>query len=274
MEKAKATFGDKAVLIAVHSGDVMEISDYAPIASRASSYPSSIINRSIDTYPSEGNLKYYINQCLNDITVGEINARAAWANIGKKSIKIDTETKFVYTDDNGQYGIAYVLIEDGLTGTGSGWAQSNYLSGNGSYAADYPFWYSAGSKVAGLEFNHVAVAAWSIANGVDGSVKSAIQAGEIQTFSKTVDITSKSLIQDISRLKVVALLIDRSTGNIVNASETAIREFGPDAIDEIPASAIQELERYTLDGRKITAPQTGVNLVKMSDGTVRKVFVR
>lgn len=274
MEKAKATFGDKAVLIAVHSGDVMEISDYAPIASRASSYPSSIINRSIDTYPSEGNLKYYINQCLNDITVGEINAKATWANIGKKSIKIDTETKFVYTDDNGQYGIAYVLIEDGLTGTGSGWAQSNYLSGNGSYAADYPFWYSAGSKVAGLEFNHVAVAAWSIANGVDGSVKSAIQAGEIQTFSKTVDITSKSLIQDISRLKVVALLIDRTTGNIVNASETAIREFGPDAIDEISASAAQELERYTLDGRKIAAPQTGVNLVKMSDGTVRKVFVK
>ena len=274
MEQAKATYGDQAVLIAVHAGDVMEIADYASIASRASGYPSSIIDRTIDAYPTAANLKSIISQCLKTVTVGEIKATAAWADASKNTIRIDTETKFVYSDDDGQYGIAYVLIADGLKGTASGWAQTNYLSGNSDYAADYPFWVSAASKVTGLAFNHVAVGAWDIADGADGSVNPVIQAGEIQKYSRTVDISSKSLIQNKANLKVATLLIDRTTGYIVNASATAIQDYDPDAIDVLPVPAAQELERYALDGRKIAAPQTGVNIVRMSDGTVRKVFIR
>ena len=41
-------------------------------------------------------------------------------------------------------------------------------------------------------------------------------------YSKEIDISSKSIIQDKSKLKVAVLLIDRTTGNIVNASQTAI----------------------------------------------------
>ena len=32
--------------------------------------------------------------------------------------------------------------------------------------------------------------------------------------------------------------------------------------------------RYTIDGRRLTAPQRGINIIKMSDGTVRKVMVK
>ena len=35
-----------------------------------------------------------------------------------------------------------------------------------------------------------------------------------------------------------------------------------------------ETERYTLDGKQITTPQRGINVVKMSDGTVKKVLVK
>lgn len=35
-----------------------------------------------------------------------------------------------------------------------------------------------------------------------------------------------------------------------------------------------EVARYTLDGKKLDRPQPGVNIVRMSDGTVRKVVVR
>ena len=34
------------------------------------------------------------------------------------------------------------------------------------------------------------------------------------------------------------------------------------------------MRRYTMDGRSITMPQRGVNLLKMSDGTIRKVIVK
>lgn len=222
MEKAHETFGDKAVLIAVHSSDPMETSDYDPIANRASSYPSSLINRSIDAYPSASTLKAAINNCMGNVTVGEIKAKAVWSDEAKTKIKISTDTKFAYSEDNGQYGVALVLIEDGMSGTGSNWAQANNLSQNSSYASSLPFWYNAAQRVTGLEFNHVAVAAWDIQNGADGSVKSAFTAGETMKYSKEIDISSKSIIQDKSKLKVAVLLIDRTTGNIVNASQTAI----------------------------------------------------
>jgi hypothetical protein len=47
------------------------------------------------------------------------------------------------------------------------------------------------------------------------------------------------------------------------------------AIEEVKAAAdASEVARYTIDGRAISAPQAGVNIVKMSDGTVKKVFVK
>lgn len=48
------------------------------------------------------------------------------------------------------------------------------------------------------------------------------------------------------------------------------------AIDNVNASPsnVTIVRRYTMDGRNITMPQRGVNLLKMSDGTIRKVIVK
>lgn len=47
------------------------------------------------------------------------------------------------------------------------------------------------------------------------------------------------------------------------------------AVEEIEAGeAAVEIERYTLDGRKVNGPVPGVNIVRYSDGTVRKVMVK
>lgn len=35
-----------------------------------------------------------------------------------------------------------------------------------------------------------------------------------------------------------------------------------------------EIERYSIDGRRIDKPERGLNVVRMSDGTVRKVMVK
>lgn len=146
------------------------------------------------------------------------------------AIKIDTETKFAYTDNEGDYGIAFVLIEDGMSGSGSQWAQSNYLSGDANYATSNPFWYNAPSMVSNVTFNHVAVAAWDILNGVDGSVSPTI---------------------------VVGILDYNATG-----------------VNTVQKSSVQDSGRYLLDGRKVSSPHSGLNIIKMSDGTIRKEFVK
>ena len=273
MEKTYETFGDKVVLIAAHNGDPMAISDYNPIMAQVSGFPSSFVNRSIDAYPDEWTLNNHVTESLKSITIGSIQAKAMWTSDAKTEISIDTDTKFVYNDDNGKYGIAYVLTEDGMSGTGSDWAQSNYLSGD-SGNDGMEFWEQSPSKVTGLKFNFVAVGAWNIADGVEGSVNGNFKAGEVQHYNFKADISSKSIIQDKSKLKVAALLIDQSTGNIVNAAQVAIQDYDPTAIKDLHSTNATEAARYTLDGRQVSASQRGLNIIRLSDGTVRKVIVK
>ena len=271
MEKTREAYGDKVALIAVHKGDVMEIIDYAAIDS-PSGYPGARINREYDLYPSAYNLRYYLDYILeNYVSIASIEAIAAWTGPEMTAIKLDTKTKFVYSDENGQYGLAYVLVEDGLTGSGSGWRQANYLSGD-SGDSDMQFWYNAGSSVSGLEFNHVPVAAWKVKNGIDGSVSPNIVDGAIQDFSYELNISNKNLIQDKSKLKVIVMLIDRSTGYIINAAQTSINDATAIHHENMEEATITS--RYTMDGRAIKNPQKGLNIIRMSDGTIRKVLVK
>jgi len=40
-----------------------------------------------------------------------------------------------------------------------------------------------------------------------------------------------------------------------------------------PASATEAM-RYSTDGTRIASPKKGINIIKMSDGTVKKVLVK
>lgn len=40
------------------------------------------------------------------------------------------------------------------------------------------------------------------------------------------------------------------------------------------SSEATEIERYTLDGKQIAKPQRGLNVIRMSDGSTRKVYVK
>ena len=89
------------------------------------------------------------------------------------------------------------------------------------------------------------------------------------------NISNNNLLQDKSKLKVCVLLINLNTKKIENAAKCSIT----DAISTGISSTTEEqkrtveIARYTLDGRRIQAPQKGLNLVKYSDGRVRKEIV-
>lgn len=50
--------------------------------------------------------------------------------------------------------------------------------------------------------------------------------------------------------------------------------FGANGIGDIDVADVVEVARYDLMGRKLTEPVKGMNIVKMSDGTIRKVIVK
>jgi len=280
VENAHATFGDKVALIAIHCSDIMECSDFSALNGRVSGYPGAIIDMiQGDFYPSTGEVKDKINQQIqNKIAGATIKVTAEWTTSAQKYINITTKTKFVFSDDNANYAIAYALTEDGMHGTGSSWAQNNNLSGNSNYAKSNPFWYNSPSKVTDIKFNHVGVAAWGIEKGINGSVPTSVVAGEELEYTYKANISNNKLIQDKSNLKVIVMLIDRSTGTIVNAAQTAIEDYTTGIADidveESPMSSQSEGQGgiYDLNGRRVSAPQRGINIIRMPDGTVRKVM--
>jgi hypothetical protein len=254
VENAHKTFGEKAALIAIHCGDVMESKDFQVLGNRIDGYPGAIIDLlQEDFYPATDEVKKKINQQLqNKIAAASIQAVASWTSSARKCIDITTKTKFVYSDDDADYAIAYALTEDGMHGTGSDWAQSNYLSNNANYASSNPFWYKSPSTVAGVTFNHVGVAAWGIETGIDGSVPSSVVAGEDQEYTYRANISNNKLIQDKANLKVIVMLIDRYTGTIVNAAQTPIEDYNPTGLIGVENTPSRnEGEVYDLSGRRV-----------------------
>ena len=53
-----------------------------------------------------------------------------------------------------------------------------------------------------------------------------------------------------------------------------ILEVGETAIGGITTNAPTESARFSLDGRRLTSPQKGINIIRRSDGTTRKEFVK
>lgn len=224
MELARETYGDRVVLIAAHNGDPMEIEDYNPMMNQVSGFPSSKVNRTTSPDPHPTNILNAINNCINDSPDGKVDITAQWSDEAMTKIDVETSTMFAFAKDNANYGVALVITQDGMHGTGSSWRQSNYYSGQ-SGDPYMEWWYTQGSYVTGLTYNFVAVAAWELVNGFNGSVNSSFDAGEVMKFNYVADISAKTVIQDKSQLKVIALLIDRSNRRIINAGQTTISPY-------------------------------------------------
>ncbi len=276
MEKVNETYGDQVVQIAAHYGDIMAITAYQPVINTfVSGFPSSLTDRQFEADPSFSTLKSALTSSWNRVSQGAIELSAEWEDADQSAVSFSTKTTFGYNDVDGNYAIAFVLTEDGLKGTGSDWIQQNYYSGMtvAQAGADMAWWCSAGSTVSGLEFNHVPVAAWEALYGVDGSVSNTFEADKVQKYSFVGDISNVSLIQDKSKLKAIALLIDRVTGTVVNAAHSDIVEHGT-AISSVRSDERVPAARYSIDGRQLQTSQRGLNIIRMSDGSVKKVLVK
>ena len=291
---------DDAVLVAVHQGigysaDPMEIKvpglTYGDILQRVDGFPSALLNRYLTTDPYHGTdeeAPLFGNIAIqNDID--RENALLAEAGIAclptwnadSTAFKAPTEVRFLYNRSDAPYALAYVLVHDGLKGKTSTWNQINYYANYADYAdyfagtplADLP---AAGTPMKNLMYNHVAVAAWDVADGIDGSISAPITEGQTQTFAFDQTLPGRILLQDKSKLSLVVMLINRGTGRVVNAiSVPILSEEDATGIHAVSGqSALGTQAVYDLQGRRQTAASRGLNIVRLPDGRVRKIMVR
>lgn len=294
--------------------DPMTCDDYSLFLSNfVSGYPSAVVDRvsSVDPYvglgigtdwyetDAKGNLvKYKFALDKSVTTIAEAypseGSVALNATLDDKKITAKATATFNVDRETAPYSLLFVLTEDGMTGTDNGknlWSQINYYSQEfidmyyQYYGQDVSTYfidsdmdeYKNGSYQYAETYNNVVVGAWggqySPIYGVsafDGDIVK----GEAMPYSTTFDLSNNTLIQGYDHLKLAVLLLNNNNGQVVNAAQ--VKLVDPAGINGAVKdnSNAAEVARYSFDGRKLDAPVKGLNIVKMADGSSKKVLVK
>lgn len=281
MEKMRKAFGDRFVGVGIHrynASDAMYIANYAPV--NFSGAPSCRIDRGeeIDPYFGSG------DDVCDDM-------RAAMAIPGFADVDVSGTLDEAYTAVSATatvsplfadtYNVEFVLVADGLQGTGSAWNQANYYY---QYSAaqmpeDLSIFGNGGkygkASVTGWIFNDVAIAS-SFVNNTNKVASKALNAEENAEFTYTISLPTKEALKAALKkdeIYVVAIVTD-SKKNVVNAVKKKVSNATPSAVKGLADDGAVVTARYTTDGRRIMTPQKGLNIIKMADGRTRKVVVK
>ncbi len=282
LETLNEQYPKRFIAAAYHNGDDLETIAYSECPTVVSGYPSSYINRETYYYPYDLIEDWYPEACK--FTPGEIAVEVEWADADHTKIKATSTSRFAYDYSDARFGVSYILIEDGMSNPT--WGQSNYLSGHvGLYEGkDAELFTNGGSTVYGLVFNDVVIAQSGVAPE-EGSIPSAFKAGEELEHSYTFDVSDvknsygSDVIINKDNLRVIAVIINKSTGNVVNSNSSNYVD-GSEYASIIPVSVgeatVTSTVYYDLQGRRIENPSAGVFIKAdvLSNGKVRTSKVK
>lgn len=278
LETMKETIGDLFIAVAYHNGDPMAVIRNYP--NTVPGLPYAFINRSAGVDPGEIYDAWY--DYRDWVPAGDLDVTVEWADESHTAIKATATARFPEDHTGADYRLSYILVADGLTN--ARWQQANYYSGRTSYKSQMPgelgdLFINGEDPMKGLTFNDVAVAVTDY-KGETGSIPAEITACEKYSHSHEFSLASvNSAVKGVpEKMRVVAVLTEGATGKYVNCNSSAWMNGEPFApvsgVEDVTTDAdVFEVARYTLDGRCISAPVPGVNIVRYSDGTVRKVMV-
>lgn len=287
MKNAAEKFGDQFVGIAIHQysgSDPMYTMNYANL--KFGGAPSCKLNRAtgdLDPYMGSGeDICDDIAEFLKWIPDAALTVKAEWgaADDGKLIATATVEAQAAKT-----YQLAFAVIADNVKGENDNWIQSNYYSSayssqKGMTYASIPddlkfLWNEYPYKPV---FNDVLVASSYVRTlnkcaNVDVPAEGTVEG----SYEITMPVTNTKLLPalDKDQLYIVGIIIDPTTKTVVNAAKAKIPTWvtGINGVKANGENAV-EVARYTMDGRQVSAPVKGINLVKMSDGTTQKVLVK
>ena len=201
--------------IAVHNGDPMTVEAYdTGIGTLIGGYPSALVDRLGDVDPSGMSSDFFTR--LQTAPKATLVNGATW-DANSRVLNVSVRYNFALAA-NGNYKSACVLTEDGVTGTGAGWSQSNaYASGNNGVMGGYE---SLPSPVpaAQMVYDHVARAIAPSFTGMTGIFPATVNAGDAHIVNYSFTLPAG---WDENEIQIIGLLID-PTGKIDNAGSVDI----------------------------------------------------
>lgn len=285
MEKMRQAFGDRFVGIGIHqynSSDAMYIASSGYAKLNFDGAPSCRINRGEVIDPYYGSADDILVDCVEELAIPALAKVNVSATIDEELTKVDAKAQVETLLDNSEYTLEFVVIGDGLTGTGSGWNQSNYYyqyTAEQAGADEYLSQFCKGGKygkssVTGWIFNDVALVSSYVNSSNKAPKLDVMNAGEQKEAEYSLTMPTKTTLKNAvkdAELFIVALIVDKQK-HIVNAAKAPITIANPDGIQTINQSSNQETVHYTLDGRRVQTMQKGLNIVRMANGKTIKVI--
>lgn len=218
-------------LIAVHDADPMVINAYDAGATTMpgfSGFPSIEIDRKVIDDPSNIFPEYTAH--IGDFGIADITVTPTYNwTTGLLNVSASAHFAVDVAPGNGAYNLAYVVTEDRVHSILSTYDQHNYYNG-GSYGPlsnlEYDFVTLPNPvPAAQMYYDHVARAIAGSYTGTNGSLPGTIAGGTTQNYTfpttYTVPATSNPL-----KMKVIVLLINTVTGQIMNAADAPLSPTG------------------------------------------------
>lgn len=200
--------------VAVHNGDPMTNATYDDgLGTLISGYPSSVVDRGADIDPS--GMEPDFLERVQEEPFGKICLDVDYTE-GASSFDINMKIE-VLKEINQAFKIAFIVTEDSVTGTTSGYNQANAYAGGGSgeLSGAGLDWHLEPSSVPAskMVYNHVGRAIAPSFTGLANSFPNGGAVGDTFWFTTTVNIDSE---WDLDFLHVAGVLFD-GAGNADNA---------------------------------------------------------
>lgn len=281
MHKMRDLYGDQFVGIAMHQFNSSDPMYYTSYNLNFQGAPSCMVNRSSGDLDPYDDLPKAFKASLEEMPLVYVTVEGAFSE----------DTAYVYAKASveslvsGDYDIAYMLIADNLSGTTSKWKQYSYYSktagkfpSKNKIPEDLQFLWDEPASYAAT-YNDVLIASSYSNSKNKATLPTLVENGSVNSYYTLTMPTKKALKETIrscgNEVYVVAVVLDKKTGAIVNARKAKVADFGTTGIENVNnSSEATVVARYNVNGVQIAAPVKGINIVKMSDGTTRKVLVK
>ncbi len=218
MDRMNNRYPEHFIGLAVHNDDPMAVADYdGPL--NAPGYPNALVNRGDFIDPSA--IEAPILNAVTEPSEAILVHGALWDDASRElTISLDLTA---LEDISTEYKVNVAMSEDGVTGTGSGYAQSNYFAGstdliddNGVNWRDLPATVPAEDMV----YDHVARAILAPFTGMVNSFQETLSEGETKSFNFSYTIPED---YDVGKMHIITFLI-RPDGTINTGESTTIGE--------------------------------------------------
>ncbi len=286
MDYMEENYPDDFIGIAVHvassSGDKYACESYLPfVYAYFSGFPICMVNREpfylID--PNINSLPEAYEEFATTLGVVKVEMEGFEPVDNQALVRLSTTFSFTETEAN--YLVAFVVLEDGLSGR-----QTNNYSG---YGTTYPEAGDWGNKSRNVTWTYTNTARDIFEPfGMENMIPSTIEAGQVYTCEYNVDLSN---VKKKANSSIVAMVLDGTTGVVLNAEKISYDDLSGinDAVLSQQGAAVvrglkgeiaiegayKQAQAYTLSGQAVSLKglTPGLYLVNV-DGNTHKVIVK